>query len=80
MNKRILVFTVALLAVAMLATPLISAVPPVTVQQITGKLGGADYLIRIPSNWQGDLVVFCRGYSHELFDVDLFIGLICLTR
>lgn len=43
----------------------------VTVQQITGKLGGADYLIRIPSNWQGDLLVFCRGYSASLSEGDL---------
>ncbi len=47
--------------------------PAVTVQQITGQLGGADYLIHIPSNWNGNLIVYCRGYSHLLSDVNLIV-------
>jgi len=51
-----------------LVAPVLGAV---TVQEIKGKLGGADYLVRIPSNWNGRLVVYCRGYSHLLSGVDL---------
>ena len=60
-------FFVLVLAVAVLTVPFVAsthALPPVTVNEYTGKLGGAYYLIRIPSNWAGELLVFCRGYSH----------------
>jgi hypothetical protein len=33
--------------------------------QILGTLGGADYELLIPDNWNGILVVACRGYQHE---------------
>jgi len=35
--------------------------------EITGTLGGANFVIRIPDIWNGMLVVGCRGYSH-VFD------------
>jgi Putative esterase len=60
------VFAMMLLAMPFMVRP---AAAQVTYQQLTGKLGGADYLIRIPSNWQGDLVVLCRGYSATHIDI-----------
>lgn len=44
---------------------------PPTITEITGSLGGADYLLRIPSNFNGRLIVECRGYSHLLSSVNL---------
>ena len=72
MNKKVLmiVFT---LAFVLLSAPNLGIVQPVaaqeTYQQITGKLGGAEFLIRIPDNWEGDLVVMCRGYSPTPVDI-----------
>jgi pimeloyl-ACP methyl ester carboxylesterase len=71
-NRKTLlvVFT---LAVVLLVAPHLGVVQPVaaqeTYEQITGKLGGAEYLLRIPDNWQGALVVMCRGYSPTLVDL-----------
>jgi predicted esterase len=42
-------------------------------QIITGRLGGADFRLHIPSNWEGDLVVFCIGYSHEPQDANVLL-------
>jgi pimeloyl-ACP methyl ester carboxylesterase len=69
-TKKYLTITVAL-AFCLIVVPLISSVQAATVQQITGKLSGADFLVRIPSNWNGDLIVCCRGYSPALSGVDL---------
>ena len=68
MNRKILMIFVVFLAVAMLTTPLVAASPLIaSVQAVTvdinGTLGGADYLMRIPSNWNGELIVFCRPFS-----------------
>ncbi len=62
---------VLMLSAALLTQFAAYATAAVTVQQITGDLGGADYIIRIPSNWKGDLIVFCRGYSHTISPADL---------
>jgi predicted esterase len=67
----IVIAITAMLSTAIGAQFVAQASAAVTVQQITSALGGADYLIRIPSNWQGDLIVFCRGYSHSLSEVNL---------
>jgi fermentation-respiration switch protein FrsA (DUF1100 family) len=65
-------FFAVVLTVCLIAVPFISnAQAAITVQQITGKLSGADYLVRIPSNWNGNLIVCCRGYSPLLSGVDL---------
>ena len=50
---------------------LMNGVQAVSYQDYTGKLGGANYIIRIPSNWNGDLLVYCRGYAHLLSSVNL---------
>lgn len=72
MNKKVLgiILTFSLMLV-LFGSSFTAIVQAVTVQEITGKLGGADYLVRIPSNWNGDLVVYCRGYSHLLSGVDM---------
>jgi pimeloyl-ACP methyl ester carboxylesterase len=73
LNKKGLLIAVVLMAAAMLAAPNFSILQPVaaqeTYQQITGKLGGAEYLLRIPDNWEGALVVMCRGYSPTPVDL-----------
>ena len=64
MNKKAIILFSVLSAVVLIATQfMVKPVAAQTYQQITGKLGGADYLIRIPDNWDGDLVVMCRGYT-----------------
>jgi hypothetical protein len=62
----ILIFTLILLISAFA-----NVKAAVNVNQITGTLGGAHYLIRIPDNWNGELIVGCRGYSHLLSSVNL---------
>ena len=37
--------------------------------QVLGTLGGADYELLIPDNWNGILVVGCKGYSHEELEI-----------
>jgi predicted esterase len=72
LKKKSMFFLLALtLSMLMVSVSFQQAQAVVTVQQITGKLGGADYLLRIPSNWNGELIVYCRGYSHLLSDVDM---------
>ncbi len=34
-----------------------------TYTDISGRLGDAEYLIRMPTDWNGKLVVFCHGYQ-----------------
>ena len=69
-KKISVVIMIAVLLSTLAATLFIStATAAVTVNEITGKLGGADYRIRIPSNWEStgsNLVIYCRGYSHTV--------------
>lgn len=67
MNRKVLAtVSVIFLILTITTVSLVQCVEAApTFQEITGKLGGADYLIRIPLlNWNGRLVVFCHGYSH----------------
>ena len=32
---------------------------------LTGELGGAPYTIKVPTNWNGTLVVFAHGYRDK---------------
>ncbi len=73
-KTSLIVIALALCMICTIISPVFAVVftpAPPTITEITGKLGGADYLVRIPSNWNGRLVVYCRGYSHLLSDVDL---------
>jgi hypothetical protein len=63
--------SVVVLAFAFLVTSTMVAQPTAIVScslpytETTGKLGGADFLIRIPNpvtDWHGGLVIYCRGY------------------
>jgi len=51
--------------VALLALVLALVVPRAEAQRAaisrSGVLGGADYLIAVPENWRGGLVVFAHG-------------------
>ncbi|TRO52724.1 hypothetical protein E2P63_03150 [Candidatus Bathyarchaeota archaeon] len=70
MNKKFSSFLIALVILAMTVSPLISTVmakkPVFTDEegyiQYVGTLGGANYVIRIPDEWNGGLVVACHGY------------------
>ena len=64
-EKFLVVIVVAVMLSTLIGTQLVSTASAAT-QEITGKLGGADYRIRIPDSWSGNLVVFCRGYSHTV--------------
>jgi hypothetical protein len=71
MNKKFSSVLLALVILAMTASPLITTAmakkPVVTggdgYTEYVGTLGGANYVIRIPNeNWNGMLVVGCHGY------------------
>jgi S-formylglutathione hydrolase FrmB len=71
MNKKFSSVLLALVILAMTASPLITTAmakkPVVTggdgYTEYVGTLGGANYVIRIPTeNWNGMLVVGCHGY------------------
>jgi len=72
MRKIITIMIVILLSLVILQTtiPMIKiASAATTYTQTNGTLSGANYIIRIPSptaSWNRDLVVFCRGYFHDL--------------
>ena len=67
MKKKILIHNLTFLMLfTIIASPLILSVQADTFTEITGKLGHADYRIRIPDSWSGNLVVFCRGYTHTV--------------
>jgi pimeloyl-ACP methyl ester carboxylesterase len=69
MNKKILGIIIVLV-VASLATPLTSTVLAKIVTethigdftQYVGTIGGANFVVRIPDEWNGGLVVGCHGY------------------
>ena len=68
MKFRITVFTLAfVLIVSTMATPALAEVTRGTAgsmgyTQTTGNLGGANYVIRIPDEWNGNLIVGCHAY------------------
>lgn len=40
------------------------AITPAPYTITTGKLGGADYVIYMPENWNGRLIMGCHGYNY----------------
>ncbi len=71
--KRRLIFLLALLTLlsgltlafspaARAETRSISCVTPNSTNVLTGNIGGANYLIEVPSNWNGTLVLYSHGY------------------
>src|ERR1700686_4666228 len=39
-----------------------SCIKPNQTNVLTGSIGGANYLIKVPSNWNGTLVLYSHGY------------------
>jgi hypothetical protein len=64
------VLALALLMLLTSIAPLLATVScslPYT--ETIGNLGGADFLVRIPepvTNWNGGIVIYCRGYLPSL--------------
>jgi hypothetical protein len=59
---RSLILTLTILALCLTKASIGSAQPPVTfVNGMTG--GGAFYLIAVPPNWNGDLVIWNHGFT-----------------
>jgi pimeloyl-ACP methyl ester carboxylesterase len=65
-KKFSVVIVVAVMLSTLIGTQFVSTASAVSWQVITGKLGRANYRIRIPNNWDGDLVIYCRGYSPQV--------------
>jgi pimeloyl-ACP methyl ester carboxylesterase len=75
-KKLLLIFDVVLMVLMIVGTQFVLTVgakkstvtyyPNDEYTQIIGKLGGADYELLIPDDWNGMLIVGCRGYTHEL--------------
>jgi len=70
MNKKMSSFSIALVILAIAASPFMAAAmaekPVVTDEegyiQYVGTLDGANYVIRIPDEWNGMLVIGCHGW------------------
>ncbi len=59
----VLVFTLLMMSTVVAPLATVSCALPYT--ETIGKLGGADFMIRMPNpatNWNGGLVIYCRGY------------------
>jgi pimeloyl-ACP methyl ester carboxylesterase len=68
--RTIILVTLLSLVLLQMVIPMVKiASAATTYTQTNGTLNGANYIIRIPSpttSWNRDLVVFCRGYFHDL--------------
>lgn len=65
MKKHVLVIAMIVLMLAFgPATPAMSAKPgPALPLEMEGVLNGAAYVIRVPENWNGTLLLYAHGYS-----------------
>jgi hypothetical protein len=80
-RKHLLTFSVILMVSSIVATQFavtVSAKQPEVSHnsyghftRIVGTLDGADYEILIPDNWNGRLIIGCRGYEHEEPEISL---------
>jgi acetyl esterase/lipase len=52
------------LTTALLAAPAAAAPEP---QTYTGTIGGAEYLVKVPHDWNGTLVLYSHGYYPEAY-------------
>src|SRR5512136_1020775 len=72
MNKKTYLTStvfVVLMIVSMFSVPVLASRPDVTYDstghytRYVGVLGGADYEIFMPDNWNGHLVIGCKGFT-----------------
>ncbi|WP_154814151.1 alpha/beta hydrolase family protein [Actinophytocola xinjiangensis] len=61
--KKSLLVLVAVLTAALLSTPTAAARP--AHRTYTGTLDGAEYLVEVPGDWNGTLVLYSHGYYPE---------------
>src|SRR5689334_114977 len=61
----LLALSLALIAPRAPWSPAPSAAPDRPAISRSGVLGGANYLIEVPANWQGGLVVFAHGIQRD---------------
>jgi pimeloyl-ACP methyl ester carboxylesterase len=57
----VLVLTLLMVCIAFSPALTLASTPPYTIT--TGKLGGADYIIYMPTSWNGRLIMGCTGYN-----------------
>jgi fermentation-respiration switch protein FrsA (DUF1100 family) len=65
------IFLIIPLLIVFITPIMINGVQAASYQDYAGTLNNANYVIRIPSNWNGDFIIYCRGYSHLLSSVNL---------
>jgi pimeloyl-ACP methyl ester carboxylesterase len=69
LRKSLFLFTI--LTMVFITSLMINGVQAITYQDYRGTIDGANYVIRIPSNWNGNFFLYCRGYAHVLSAVNL---------
>ena len=78
MKHQIFVMATMLMIVATLSTIIIPAIEATTLSETdkgsyseyVGNLGGANFVVRIPDNWNGMLIIGCHGYSYPSWNPD----------
>jgi hypothetical protein len=89
MKKSFLVFTVSLFVLAPLGSQFLVSVnaksPEVTYDSTyhytrqVGQLGGATYEIMIPDNWNGHLIIGCKGFTTSINPIPAIDSIITHT-
>ena len=78
MKRKMFVLATFLMIVATLSIIIIPAIEARTLTvtdegsftEYVGALGGANFVVCIPDNWNGMLIVGCHGYSYPTWNPD----------
>jgi len=65
MRKLIVVMVLLVLVLSAFGPGLAAAKNPDLPIEMTGDLGGAAYIIQVPGNWNGTLLVYAHGYAPD---------------